>query len=213
MKECKEVENEVRISLDLTEVKLGFDHLKNIYFYCPKENGFVLKYKQSREVLFTASTMLLDINEVIAPIREEQERLVIKWKMLSSLLSSKNEDLGAELHGKVQLWFNFREGLRLGIRSLIQGCSPYNKGNFIPSLTADGLTSQPPFTPLSWGCLDRTPGISLASWLHHMLECCSSQYQEITYCHFLESGKNCFFMLLGLSARVTKSNMFYSASE
>ena len=78
MKECKEVENEVRISLDPTEVKLGFDHLKNIYFYCPKENGFVLKYKQSREVLFTASTMLLDINEVIAPIREEQERLAIK---------------------------------------------------------------------------------------------------------------------------------------
>lgn len=33
-------------------------------------------YKQSREVLFTASTMLLDINELIAPIREEQERLV-----------------------------------------------------------------------------------------------------------------------------------------
>ena len=32
MKECKEVENEVRISLDLTEVKLGFDHLKNIYW-------------------------------------------------------------------------------------------------------------------------------------------------------------------------------------
>lgn len=170
-------------------------------------------YKQSREVLFTVSTMLLDINELIAPIREEQERLVIKWKMLSSLLSSKNEDLGAELHDKVQLWFNFREGLRLGIRSLIQGCSPYNKGNFVPSLTADGLTSQPPFTPLSWGCLDWTPGISLASWLHQMLECCSSQYQEITYCHFLESGKNCFFMLLGLSARVTKWNMFYSASE
>ena len=58
----------------MTEVKLGFDHLKNIYFYCPKENEFVLKNKQSREVLFTAPTMLLDINELIAPIREEQER-------------------------------------------------------------------------------------------------------------------------------------------
>ena len=45
IKECKAVENEVRISLDMTEVKLGFDHLKNIYFYCPKENGFVLKNK------------------------------------------------------------------------------------------------------------------------------------------------------------------------
>lgn len=59
IKECKAVENEVRISLDMTEVKLGFDHLKNIYFYCPKENGFVLKNKQSREVLFTAPTCCL----------------------------------------------------------------------------------------------------------------------------------------------------------
>ena len=44
-----------------------------------------------------------------------------------------DEDLRAELHGQVQLWFGFREGLRLGIRSPTQGCSPYIKGNFVPS--------------------------------------------------------------------------------
>lgn len=155
--------------------------------------------------------MLLDINELIASIREEQEIWVIKWKILSSLLSSKNEDLGAELHGKVQLWFHFKEVLRLGIRSLIQGCSPYNKGNFVPSLTCWwphksatlhatllGLSGPDPrdltglLAPSNAGMLHfSTPGDNLLSF--------SRKWKKLF-----------FFMLLGLSARVTKWNMSFT---
>lgn len=47
--------------------------------------------------------MLLDINELIAPIREEQERLVIRVKDAELFTLFKNEDLGAELMTKSQL--------------------------------------------------------------------------------------------------------------